>query len=55
LNEIGAQRVCDSALGCDLLARVRERLVGLLASSLAPRERAAAGNTLARLGDPRPK
>jgi formylglycine-generating enzyme required for sulfatase activity len=53
LNEMGAQRVCDSALGCDLLARVRARLVGALASSLPPRERAEAGNTLARLGDPR--
>jgi formylglycine-generating enzyme required for sulfatase activity len=54
LNEIGANRVGDSAMGRDLLARVRERLVGLLSSSLAPRERADAGNTLAKLGDLRP-
>lgn len=54
LVEIGSNRVQDSALGRDLLARVRERLVGVLASALPPRERADAGDTLARLGDPRP-
>jgi len=53
LLEIGANRVGDSALGRDLFSRVREQLVHVLGSRLAPRERAAAGNTLARLGDPR--
>ena len=54
LNEIGATRAADRALGRDLLARVQARLAGALASSLSPRERAEACNTLARLGDPRP-
>ncbi|MBI2908333.1 MAG: SUMF1/EgtB/PvdO family nonheme iron enzyme [Chloroflexi bacterium] len=54
LLEIGTNRVGDSALGRDLLDRVRLRLAGLLrAGALSPVERAAAGNTLARLGDPR--
>jgi formylglycine-generating enzyme required for sulfatase activity len=54
LLEIGANRVADSALGRDLLARVRKRLADLLAEGrLSPRERAAAGDSLARLGDPR--
>ena len=54
LLEIGITRVKDSALGRDLLHRVRERLVDLLGGGkLAPIERARAGNTLAQLGDPR--
>jgi hypothetical protein len=54
LVEIGANRVKDSVLGRDLLERVQQRLVDLLKSSqLAPRERANAGSTLARLDDPR--
>jgi formylglycine-generating enzyme required for sulfatase activity len=54
LLEMGRNRVRDSALGRDLDERVRRRLVALLSSShLSPVERAAAGNTLARLGDPR--
>jgi formylglycine-generating enzyme required for sulfatase activity len=54
LVEIGANRVGDSALGRDLLARVQQRLVDLLTSRrFAPRERANAGSTLAHLGDPR--
>ncbi len=54
LLEIGLQRVGDSALGEDLLERVRDRLVSLLQKGrLTPRQRADAGNTLAKLGDPR--
>jgi formylglycine-generating enzyme required for sulfatase activity len=54
LLEIGLKRVQDSALGRDLLERVRGRLVDLLSGGhLTPRERAEAGDVLARLGDPR--
>lgn len=54
LLETGLNRVQDSALGRDLLPRARNRLVDLLAiGALTPLERAAAGDTLARLGDPR--
>ncbi len=54
LLEIGLHRLRDTVLGCDLLGRVQQRLVGLLQQgALAPRERARAGNTLASLGDPR--
>ena len=54
LLEIGLNRIQESTLGKDLLFRVRDRLAGLLASGhLEPGERAAAGNTLSRLGDPR--
>ncbi|MGH8068217.1 MAG: SUMF1/EgtB/PvdO family nonheme iron enzyme [Candidatus Entotheonellia bacterium] len=55
LLEMGLNRVQDSALGREvLLDRVRERLVALLRGGhLSPLERAAAGNTLAHLGDPR--
>ncbi len=54
LLEIGLARVGDSALGCDLLERVRERLVTLIKRGrLVAGERARAGDTLARLGDPR--
>jgi hypothetical protein len=56
LLEIGLKRVQDSALGRDLLERVRGRLVDLLSGGhLTPRERAEAGDVLARLGDPRPE
>ncbi|MGH8631750.1 MAG: NACHT domain-containing protein, partial [Burkholderiales bacterium] len=52
LLEIGTSRAGDSALGLDLLTRVRDRLVSLLVGGhLSPRERAAAGSTLGRLGD----
>lgn len=55
LEEIGFQRVQDSALGQDLLARVRQRLAYLISISvLTPVERATAACTLGRLGDPRP-
>jgi formylglycine-generating enzyme required for sulfatase activity len=54
LEEIGLNRVKDSTLGQDLLERVQHRLVDLLhEGALVPVERVAAGNTLARLGDPR--
>jgi len=54
LTELGLNRVREGNLGCDLLERVQGRLVDLLAGGhLAPVERAEAGNTLARLGDPR--
>ncbi|MCL4299458.1 MAG: SUMF1/EgtB/PvdO family nonheme iron enzyme [Anaerolineae bacterium] len=56
LLEIGLKRVQDSALGRDLLERVCERLVDLIKGGyLTPRERAEAGDVLARLGDPRPE
>ncbi len=54
LQEIGLQRVRDSAFGRDLLKRSQKRLKDLLESGkLAPKERVAAGNTLGVLGDPR--
>lgn len=54
LNEIGAERVAGYALGRELRERVPARLVDLIRGGwLAPRERAAAGDTLAQLGDPR--
>jgi len=54
LLEVGTERVEDGELGRDLVARVRGRLVDLIAGAkLAPRERAAAGATLGSLGDPR--
>jgi len=54
LLEMGLNRVQDSALGRDLAERVCMRLANLLNKGrLAPGERAAAGNVLAQLGDPR--
>jgi formylglycine-generating enzyme required for sulfatase activity len=54
LVEIGAQRAEETSLGRDLIERVPGRLADLLqASALTPRERAAAANALAKLGDPR--
>lgn len=54
LREVGRPRVRDSVLGRDLWERVRHRLVALLRGGrLTPVERAAAGDTLAGLGDPR--
>jgi hypothetical protein len=54
LLEMGLNRVDESTLGRELAARVRGRLVQLLQGGhLSPVERAAAGNTLAYLGDPR--
>ncbi len=55
LLEMGLQRVQDDQTGEELLKRVQNRL-GLLLNEgkLTPRERAEAGDTLGRLGDPRP-
>ena len=54
LLEMGQQHVRTSTLGRELDERVRQRLVALLRSgSLGSVERAAAGNTLGSLGDPR--
>ena len=55
LHEIGLSRVERSELGNDLLPRVQNRLIQLIEQNhLAPRERAEAGDTLAKLGDSRP-
>ncbi len=54
LLEIGLHRASKSSLGRDLLARVRDRIATLVAAGkLTVRQRAEAGDTLARLGDPR--
>jgi formylglycine-generating enzyme required for sulfatase activity len=56
LGEIGIMRACESPWGCDLTERVRQRLAHLVTQgALAPVERARAGDTLAKLGDPRPE
>ncbi len=55
LGEMGLPRVRESALGRDLLERVRLRLADLLlAGALAPVERDKAGTVLGKLGDLRP-
>ncbi len=55
LLDVGVERAGRSALGRELLARVRERLAALVGDGyLQPRERAEAGDVLGRLGDPRP-
>lgn len=55
LLAVGTQRLESYALGSELIARVQERLVELLArEGLSPLERARAGDTLGKLGDPRP-
>ncbi|MCI0731528.1 MAG: SUMF1/EgtB/PvdO family nonheme iron enzyme [Chloroflexi bacterium] len=55
LREMGLNWAQEDDWGRELLARVRGRLVALLeGGKLTPRERAEAGDTLARLGDPRP-
>ena len=54
LVEMGLNRAGDSQLGKDLIERLRKRLAELIAQgALAPVERAAAGNVLAKLADPR--
>ena len=55
LVEMGLSRVRESALGRDLVERVRHRLAMLVETErLSPHERAEAGVVLGRLGDPRP-
>jgi formylglycine-generating enzyme required for sulfatase activity len=54
LLEIGLSRVRDSAHGRELAERIPNRLADLVShGSLTPVERAAAGRTLAKLGDTR--
>jgi formylglycine-generating enzyme required for sulfatase activity/energy-coupling factor transporter ATP-binding protein EcfA2 len=54
LVEMGLNRVRDSALGRDLVERVRHRLAELVSQGrLSPVERADSGRALAKLGDPR--
>ncbi len=54
LLEMGLNRAGDSQLGKDLTERLRKRLAELLnLGELTSVERATAGNTLAKLGDPR--
>jgi formylglycine-generating enzyme required for sulfatase activity len=54
LLEIGTNRAADSELGKELLERVRKRMADLLNKGrLSVRERADAGDSLGRLGDPR--
>ena len=54
LLEAGLVRMQKSTLGQELIHRVRQRLADLLGKGrLSPVERAAAANTLAKLGDPR--
>jgi formylglycine-generating enzyme required for sulfatase activity len=54
LLEIGLNRAQNTERGKELLPRVQNRLKELIEQSrLTPRERASAGDTLARLGDPR--
>ena len=55
LLTIGTKRLENYALGRDLIARVRNHLAELLTrGQLSPIERAHAGDTLGKLGDPRP-
>jgi len=52
--EIGVNRIEKMELGRELINRIRGRLVEILKSGqLEPKERVSAGDTLARLGDPR--
>lgn len=55
LLEAGLRRVTDTTLGQETLDTVRARIAELVSNGhLTPRLRSEAGNTLARLGDPRP-
>ncbi|MCP4425272.1 MAG: SUMF1/EgtB/PvdO family nonheme iron enzyme [Chloroflexi bacterium] len=54
LHETGLTRVREDAWGAELSDRIRLRLANLIdGGKLTPRQRTEAGDTLARLGDPR--
>jgi formylglycine-generating enzyme required for sulfatase activity len=54
LQEIGINRIADSAFGRDMLRQTQNRLANLIEyGKLTPRERNEVGKILSKLGDPR--